>query len=65
MSNFAVVFNNTYADTVTKNFKSFLDCDLYIDLVFVCQNNKKVGAHQIVMGCIIKFFYNVGIFCNM
>lgn len=59
MTTFAVVYNHSYADTVTQNFKYFLDNDLYIDLIFVCKNNKKVGAHQIVMGCISKLFYSV------
>lgn len=56
---FVTVFYSNYAEDVTKNFKSFLDHNLYIDLVFVCRNNKKVGAHQVVLGCLSKFFYSV------
>lgn len=53
------VYDKNYAQNVTTNFQTFLENDLYIDLIFVCRNNKRVGAHQVVLGCLSKFFYSV------
>lgn len=57
--NFVQVFHREYLELIMKNFKMFLDNDLYIDLMFVCKNNKKVKAHQIVFGNLSRFLNKV------
>lgn len=56
---FVEVFFQEYTDVITKNFKIFLDNDLYIDLIFICNDKKKIRAHQIVVGSLSRFLYNV------
>lgn len=55
----AVISYQEHSDIITDNFKAYLDEETYIDLIFVCKNNRKVGAHQMVMGCLSKFLSNV------
>lgn len=53
------IFHRQHTDVVAENFNSFLQNETYIDLIFVCAKNRKVGAHQMVMGGLSKFLSNL------
>lgn len=53
------VFLKEYSNSIAKNFKQFLDEDLYVDLIFICSNQRRVKAHQIVLAYLSQFLYKV------
>lgn len=53
------IFHREHSDIVADNFRTFLENETYIDLIFVCRANRKVGAHQMVMGFLSKFLSDV------
>ncbi|XP_065209523.1 uncharacterized protein LOC135837985 isoform X2 [Planococcus citri] len=55
----AYIFHNSYCDSLTKYFRWHLEQELYIDLIFICKCNKKVSAHQVVLGSFSTFLYQL------
>lgn len=56
---FVHVFLKEYSNSIAKNFKKFLDEDLYVDLIFIFDNKKRVKAHQMVLAYLSQFLYKV------